>query len=279
MHRRMLEKANFHLLSGLGERSPELRREEREGKSGHIAAALSALQSGACGRPVTLETGSFLAWRRHLWLRSANEGLRRGGGGAGAQLGQVMEAPAAGVLLLLCLGAWAPALSAASSEAPPLVNEDVKRTVDLSSHLAKVTAEVVLAHPGGGSAPRAFFLLALEPELESRLAHLGVQVSASPAPLGLWGPGARAAGCGRREVGARGGGEPGSAGSRRPQLVRGPRPPGTRQHQVPGAGRRPRGSSRSPRRPSLGSGCPTGRSGDLPPAIASSPCSGGRQTS
>uniref|UniRef100_A0A9L0THQ3 Dolichyl-diphosphooligosaccharide--protein glycosyltransferase subunit 1 n=1 Tax=Equus caballus TaxID=9796 RepID=A0A9L0THQ3_HORSE len=90
-----------------------------------------------------------------------------------------MEASAARLLLLplLLLGAWAPAPGGASPEAPPLVNEDVKRTVDLSSHLAKVTAEVVLAHPGGGSAPRATsFLLALEPELEARLAHLGVQV-------------------------------------------------------------------------------------------------------
>lgn len=90
-----------------------------------------------------------------------------------------MEVPTARLLLLLLLGAWAPAPESASPEAPLLVNEDVKRTVDLSSHLAKVTAEVVLAHPGGGSTARAAsFLLALEPELEARLAHLGVQVSA-----------------------------------------------------------------------------------------------------
>lgn len=84
------------------------------------------------------------------------------------------------MVLLLWFGALAlaPAPGSASSEAPPLVNEEVKRTVDLSSHLAKVTAEVVLAHPGGGSTSRASsFVLALEPELESRLAHLGVQVS------------------------------------------------------------------------------------------------------
>ncbi|EDK99241.1 ribophorin I, isoform CRA_b [Mus musculus] len=88
-----------------------------------------------------------------------------------------MESPVALLLLLLlCLGALAPTPGSASSEAPPLVNEDVKRTVDLSSHLAKVTAEVVLVHPGGGSTSRASsFVLALEPELESRLAHLGVQ--------------------------------------------------------------------------------------------------------
>ncbi|XP_006091374.1 dolichyl-diphosphooligosaccharide--protein glycosyltransferase subunit 1 [Myotis lucifugus] len=88
-----------------------------------------------------------------------------------------MEVPASRLLVLLLLGAWAPAPGRASPEAPPLVNEDVKRTVDLSSHLAKVTVEMVLAHPGGSSTARATsFLLALEPELEARLAHLGVQV-------------------------------------------------------------------------------------------------------
>ncbi|XP_077846752.1 dolichyl-diphosphooligosaccharide--protein glycosyltransferase subunit 1 isoform X2 [Macaca mulatta] len=88
-----------------------------------------------------------------------------------------MEAPVARLFLLLLLGSWTPAPGSASSEAPPLINEDVKRTVDLSSHLAKVTAEVVLAHLGGSSTSRATsFLLALEPELEARLAHLGVQV-------------------------------------------------------------------------------------------------------
>ncbi|KAM9076520.1 dolichyl-diphosphooligosaccharide--protein glycosyltransferase subunit 1 [Megaptera novaeangliae] len=89
-----------------------------------------------------------------------------------------MEAPAACLVpLLLLIGAWAPTPGRASAEAPPLVNEDVKRTVDLSSHLAKVTAEVVLAYAGGSSSPRvASFLLALEPELEARLAYLGVQV-------------------------------------------------------------------------------------------------------
>lgn len=112
----------------------------------------------------------------------------RGGGAlvAGALLA-IMEAPV-GLLLLLWLGALVPAPGSASSEAPPLVNEDVKRTVDLSSHLAKVTAEVVLAHPGGGSTSRASsFVLALEPELESRLAHLGVQVSGEWAGLQLTG--------------------------------------------------------------------------------------------
>lgn len=170
-----------------------------------------------------------------MWRQAGpNERLRRGrgrgGGGAqarsGAQLGLVMEASAARLLLLplLLLGAWAPAPGGASPEAPPLVNEDVKRTVDLSSHLAKVTAEVVLAHPGGGSAPRATsFLLALEPELEARLAHLGVQVSAGrPLPPGApvlraraapsqppRGRGARGAVGGPRRPGSAGGGSSG----------------------------------------------------------------------
>lgn len=62
---------------------------------------------------------------------------------------------------------------AVSSRAQDLVNEDVKRTVDLSSHLAKVTAEVTISNPGPGSVHS--FILALEPELGSRLAYLGVK--------------------------------------------------------------------------------------------------------
>ncbi|KAE8612267.1 hypothetical protein XENTR_v10012786 [Xenopus tropicalis] len=62
---------------------------------------------------------------------------------------------------------------AVSSRAQDLVNEDVKRTVDLSSHLAKVTAEVTISNPGPGAVHS--FLLALEPELGSRLAYLGVK--------------------------------------------------------------------------------------------------------
>ena len=89
-----------------------------------------------------------------------------------------MEESFSWLLLLLLLGAWTPAPGITFSDAPVLVNEDVKRTVDLSSHLAKVTVEVVLAHPGGSSTSRATsFLLAVEPELEARLAQLRVQVS------------------------------------------------------------------------------------------------------
>ncbi|DAA26746.1 TPA: hypothetical protein LOC539818 [Bos taurus] len=90
-----------------------------------------------------------------------------------------MEAPAVHLLpLLLLFAAWAPEPGSTSAEALPLVNEEVRRTVDLSSHLAKVTAEVVLAHTGSDSSPRAAsFLVALEPEFEAQLAHLGVQVT------------------------------------------------------------------------------------------------------
>lgn len=122
-----------------------------------------------------------ILWRQPVSNEQLHAGCRRGcGAPRGLRRGPVlvMEVFTSRLLLLLLLGAWAPAPSSASSEAPPLVNEDVKRTVDLSSHLAKVTAEVVLAHPGGGSTSRATsFLLALEPEMEARLAHLGVQVS------------------------------------------------------------------------------------------------------
>lgn len=71
-------------------------------------------------------------------------------------------------LLLLCLAA-----AAASAD---LVLEEVRRSLDLSTHLAKISAELSLANAPGGAAASTF-LLALEPGLEPRLAHLGVQVS------------------------------------------------------------------------------------------------------
>lgn len=71
-------------------------------------------------------------------------------------------------LLLLCL--------AAAGASADLVLEEVRRSLDLSTHLAKVSAELNLANAPGGAAASAF-LLALEPGLEPRLAHLGVQVS------------------------------------------------------------------------------------------------------
>nr|XP_054496413.1 dolichyl-diphosphooligosaccharide--protein glycosyltransferase subunit 1 isoform X2 [Agelaius phoeniceus] len=70
-------------------------------------------------------------------------------------------------LLLLCLAA-----AAASAD---LVLEEVRRSLDLSTHLAKISAELSLANAPGGAAASTF-LLALEPGLEPRLAHLGVQV-------------------------------------------------------------------------------------------------------
>lgn len=71
-------------------------------------------------------------------------------------------------LLLLCL-----ATAGANTN---LVLDEVRRSLDLSTHLAKISAELSLANPPGGAAASAF-LLALEPGLEPRLAHLGVQVS------------------------------------------------------------------------------------------------------
>ncbi|TRZ13495.1 hypothetical protein HGM15179_013595 [Zosterops borbonicus] len=70
-------------------------------------------------------------------------------------------------LLLLCL--------AAAGLNADLVLDEVRRTLDLSTHLAKISAELSLANAPGGVAASAF-LLALEPGLEPRLAHLGVQV-------------------------------------------------------------------------------------------------------
>lgn len=80
-----------------------------------------------------------------------------------------MESRLSCLFLLVCLGS--------ALAAPELLNEEVKRTVDLSTHLAKVTAELSLVNPAGGSGNAASFLLALDPGLESHLAYLGVQVS------------------------------------------------------------------------------------------------------
>ncbi|GAA6099961.1 dolichyl-diphosphooligosaccharide--protein glycosyltransferase subunit 1 [Tachysurus ichikawai] len=64
---------------------------------------------------------------------------------------------------LLC-GVWADGL----------VNEEVKRTVDLGSHLAKISAEILLANHGNSAAQS--FILALEPELAPHLAYIGASV-------------------------------------------------------------------------------------------------------
>uniref|UniRef100_UPI0037E8AEED dolichyl-diphosphooligosaccharide--protein glycosyltransferase subunit 1 n=1 Tax=Semicossyphus pulcher TaxID=241346 RepID=UPI0037E8AEED len=55
-----------------------------------------------------------------------------------------------------------------------LVNEDVKRTVDLSTHLAKITAEIVLSNQGHSAVHS--FLLAVEADLVPHLAYIGASV-------------------------------------------------------------------------------------------------------
>ncbi|XP_016375830.1 dolichyl-diphosphooligosaccharide--protein glycosyltransferase subunit 1-like [Sinocyclocheilus rhinocerous] len=62
----------------------------------------------------------------------------------------------------------------ASLCAEGLVNEDVKRTLDLSSHLAKITAEIQLANHGASRVNG--FTLALEAELAPHLAFIGASV-------------------------------------------------------------------------------------------------------
>ncbi|XP_026076891.1 dolichyl-diphosphooligosaccharide--protein glycosyltransferase subunit 1-like [Carassius auratus] len=62
----------------------------------------------------------------------------------------------------------------ASVCADGLVNEDVKRTLDLSSHLAKITAEIQLANHG--TARVSTLTLALEAELAPHLAFIGASV-------------------------------------------------------------------------------------------------------
>jgi len=68
-------------------------------------------------------------------------------------------------------------LFCASVSADGLVNEDVKRTLDLSTHLGKITAEIQLANHGASRAHS--FTLALEPELAPHLAFIGASVSKS----------------------------------------------------------------------------------------------------
>ncbi|XP_023155102.1 dolichyl-diphosphooligosaccharide--protein glycosyltransferase subunit 1 [Amphiprion ocellaris] len=67
-------------------------------------------------------------------------------------------------------------LAAVSSEvsANGLVNEDVKRTVDLGTHLAKITAEIVLSNQGHSSVHS--FVLAVEADLAPHLAYIGASV-------------------------------------------------------------------------------------------------------
>nr|XP_015814754.2 dolichyl-diphosphooligosaccharide--protein glycosyltransferase subunit 1 [Nothobranchius furzeri] len=55
-----------------------------------------------------------------------------------------------------------------------LVNVDVKRTVDLSTHLAKITADIVLSNQGQSSVQS--FILAVEAGLAPHLAYIGATV-------------------------------------------------------------------------------------------------------
>uniref|UniRef100_A0AAQ5ZC99 Dolichyl-diphosphooligosaccharide--protein glycosyltransferase subunit 1 n=1 Tax=Amphiprion ocellaris TaxID=80972 RepID=A0AAQ5ZC99_AMPOC len=61
----------------------------------------------------------------------------------------------------------------AAVSANGLVNEDVKRTVDLGTHLAKITAEIVLSNQGHSSVHS--FVLAVEADLAPHLAYIGVK--------------------------------------------------------------------------------------------------------
>uniref|UniRef100_A0A3B3V5E5 Dolichyl-diphosphooligosaccharide--protein glycosyltransferase subunit 1 n=1 Tax=Poecilia latipinna TaxID=48699 RepID=A0A3B3V5E5_9TELE len=67
-------------------------------------------------------------------------------------------------------------VAALSSEvsADGLVNEDVKRTVDLSTHLAKITAEIVLSNHGQSSVQS--FILAVDADLAPHMAYIGASV-------------------------------------------------------------------------------------------------------
>lgn len=56
-----------------------------------------------------------------------------------------------------------------------LLNEEVKRTVDLSTHLAKITAEILLSNQGDSAVHN--FILAVEPDLAPHLAYVGASVS------------------------------------------------------------------------------------------------------
>ncbi|XP_012717643.2 dolichyl-diphosphooligosaccharide--protein glycosyltransferase subunit 1 [Fundulus heteroclitus] len=73
----------------------------------------------------------------------------------------------AACLLLVTALTW-------EASASGLVNEDVKRTVDLSTHLAKITAEIVLSNHGQTSVQS--FILAVDADLAPRMAYIGASV-------------------------------------------------------------------------------------------------------
>lgn len=55
-----------------------------------------------------------------------------------------------------------------------MVNDEVKRTVDLSTHLAKISTEILLSNEGDSAV--SSFVVALEPELATHLAYIGASV-------------------------------------------------------------------------------------------------------
>ncbi|XP_068451300.1 dolichyl-diphosphooligosaccharide--protein glycosyltransferase subunit 1 [Clinocottus analis] len=75
-------------------------------------------------------------------------------------------------LLAACLLLLAAVSSQVSADG--LVNEEVKRTVDLGTHLAKITAEIVLSNQGPSAVHS--FILAVEAELAPHLAYVGASV-------------------------------------------------------------------------------------------------------
>ncbi|XP_013865277.1 dolichyl-diphosphooligosaccharide--protein glycosyltransferase subunit 1 [Austrofundulus limnaeus] len=75
-------------------------------------------------------------------------------------------------LLIVCLLLVAALSSEVSADG--LVNEDVKRTLDLSTHLAKITTEIVLSNQGQSSVHS--FVLAVEADLAPHLAYIGASV-------------------------------------------------------------------------------------------------------
>lgn len=64
-----------------------------------------------------------------------------------------------------------------------LVNDEVKRTVDLSTHLAKITAEILLSNQGDSGVLN--FILAVEPDLVPHLAYIGASVKGDEEEDGL----------------------------------------------------------------------------------------------
>ncbi|XP_017280633.1 dolichyl-diphosphooligosaccharide--protein glycosyltransferase subunit 1 [Kryptolebias marmoratus] len=80
--------------------------------------------------------------------------------------------PRTSPLLTVCLLVVAALSSEVSADG--LVNEDVKRTLDLSTHLAKITTEIVLSNQGQSSVHS--FVLAVEADLAPHLAFIGASV-------------------------------------------------------------------------------------------------------